>query len=416
MALLRYGSDSSVCVELADGRLPDESGTPRGRPLADPQAAVAYAVGDPLDYPSLAASTTPGDRVVLALDRGLPQTAQIAAAAIRSLVAAGVDPDGITVLQPQTDIDADIDNPCRLLDEQLGDRVAVLRHNPADRRALAYLAAGDSGEPILISRAIHEADLVLPVGCLQCDSAAGYFGIHGSIFPLFSDQKTLARFRSASSLDQRSHQRRLADEADHVAWLLGINFTIQLVPAAGDGIMHVIAGQSDSVRRRGRELYRAAWSKPVLQRASLVVAAIEGGAGQQTWENLGRALAAAVPLVQDGGAIVVCCDLAAQPGPAVQQIASARSRDAALRQIDKHRPYDALSAALLARAQKQGTVYLLSRLDPALVEALDIIPIAGDDELARLSRQHQSCILLANAPQAMVTVEDEARGRRAVGR
>jgi len=413
MAILRYGSGLSISLEIANGQPLEQCGTPRGRPLDDPQAAVAYALRDPLDYPALAESTTPGDRVVLALGHALPQTAQITSAVISSLVSAGVDPDGITVLQSQIDLESGADNPCRLLDEPLSERIALLTHDPADRRALAYLAAGESGEPILISRAIHEADLVLPIGCLQRGSAAGYFGIHGCVFPRFSDQKTLARFHSASALDERdSHRRRLAEAADHVAWLLGINFTIQLVPAAGDAIMHVLAGQSDSVRRRGRELYRAAWSNPVSQRASLVVAAVEGGADQQTWENLGQALAAAIPLVEDGGAIAVCCELAAGPGPALQQMASARSRAAALRHIEKQRPYDALPAALLARAQEQGTVYLLSRLDPSLVEALDMIPIAGGDELARLSRQHSSCILLANAPHAMVTVESETTGRR----
>ena len=47
-------------------------------------------------------------------------------------------------------------------------------------------------------------------------------------------------------------------------------------------------------------------------------------------------------------------------------------------------------------------VYLLSRLDPALVEDLDMVPLGDPEELGRLSRRHDSCILLANAPQAVV--------------
>ena len=56
---------------------------PRGQPLADPAAATAAALAEPLDYPPLAQSTTPGDRVVLALDRGVPQVAQVTAAVVR---------------------------------------------------------------------------------------------------------------------------------------------------------------------------------------------------------------------------------------------------------------------------------------------------------------------------------------------
>lgn len=409
MPVLRYGIDSSVSLELANGLLPQECGTPQGRPLDDPQAAAAWAVLEPLDYPPLGKCTTPGDRVVLALDRGVPQVAQITAAVIRALVAAGVAPDGITVLRTRGDANSGAAAPCSLLDEAWRDRITLITHQADDRQAMAYLAASDAGEPILIHRAIHEADLVLPIGCLHGDAAAGYFGIHGSIYPLYSDVKTRARFRAPAAIEARGNQRRhLIEEADHAAWLLGVNFTIQLVPAGGDRIMHVLAGESEAVRRRGRELYRATWSGPVGHRASLVVAAIEGGPAQQTWENLGRALSAALPLVDDGGAIAVCCELDAPPGPAVQQMSSARSRASALRRIDKERPRDALPAAELARALEHGPVYLLSRLAPALVEQLDATPIANGDELARLTRQHQTCTLLSNAPQAMVSVLEEA--------
>ena len=68
-------------------------------------------------------------------------------------------------------------------------------------------------------------------------------------------------------------------DVEHAARLLGINFTIQLVPAGGGKVMHVLAGQSDAVRQRGQELYQAAWDRPPAPQASLVVATIEGGAG-----------------------------------------------------------------------------------------------------------------------------------------
>ena len=185
---------------------------------------------------------------------------------------------------------------------------------------------------------------------------------------------------------QGARRRELTADVDHVAWLLGVNFTIQIVPAAGEQVLHVLAGQSDSVRRRGRDLYHAAWDWPVTRQADLVVAAIEGGAGQQTWENLGRALQSAGNFVEEDGAIAVCCDLSAPPGPAMQHLAGASSREAALRHVGKERPVDALPAAQLAHALDRNKVYLLSRLDPSVVEDLDMIPIAGPEELTRLAR------------------------------
>ena len=79
----------------------------------------------------------------------------------------------------------------------------------------------------------------------------------------------------------------------------------------------------------------------------------------------------------------------------------------ALRQIRKERPADTLPAAQLARALDQDRIYLLSRLDPSLVEELDMIPLIDGGELTRLVRQHRSCIILGNAPRAQVAVEEK---------
>ena len=399
MAVLRYGNSLSIKLEFADGVTPDEFGVPRGEPLANTTAATMAALNEPVDYPALARSLTPADRVVLALDHGVPQLAQVTAAIIRELVEAEIEPENITVLQPQPDLNAKPGDPCRLVASPLRERITLLTHAPADRRQLAYLAASESGDAILVHRTLHEADIVLPVGCLRADDAAGYFGIHSPVFPAFSDAKTLQRFRGFGSLNGHgSRKRELTAEVDHVAWVLGITFTIQVIPTAGDRVLHVLTGESESVRRRGRELYRAAWNWPATRRASLVVASIEGDAGQQTWENVGRAIQAAGNYVEEDGAIVVCCELAAALGPALQRMMYASSRESALRHVGKERPADALPAAQLAHAQQQHKVYLLSRLDPAVVEDLDVIPVAGPDELLRLTRQHSSCILLSNAP------------------
>jgi nickel-dependent lactate racemase len=406
MTVLRYGTDSSVALPFAAGVPLEQSGTPQGEPLADPAVAVAAALEQPLEYPPLAQTTTPGDRVVVALGSGLPQVAQVTAAVVRALMVSGVDSDGITILQNESDV-AGLDNPLGLIPGPASERIRLLSHDPANRRNLAYLAASEGGEPILLNRLLTDADVVLPVGCMQREHSAGYFGIHTTIYPEYSDQQTQARFRKHDRFTGNGHHRELQHEVNHVAWLLGVNFSLQVVPAAGDGILHVLAGQSDVVRRQCRELYRAAWNRSVAQRANLVVAAIEGGQRQQTWENLGRVLEGAAGLVEEDGAIAVCCDLAAAPGPALQRLIGAPSREEAVRQIRRENPRDALPALQLARTLETNRIYLLSRLDPGLVEDLEMIPIAGPEELARLAQRNDSCLILADAVRAMVHVEGE---------
>ena len=78
-----------------------------------------------------------------------------------------------------------------------------------------------------------------------------------------------------------------------------------------------------------------------------------------------------------------------------------------MRQIRRDNPRDALPALQLARTLETSRVYLLSRLDPGLVEELEMVPIAGPEELVRLTRRNDSCLILANAVHAMVRVENE---------
>jgi nickel-dependent lactate racemase len=411
MAVLRYGNNANLQMEFAEGVKPGEFGTPHGEPVVNLAAAATAALKQPIDYPPLAMSTTPADHIVLALDRGVPQVAEVTAAVVGVLVEAGVDPDGIVVLRNRADAEAGAESPCRLLPAPLVDRISLLTHDPNDRKQLAYLAASESGEALLINRALHEADLVLPVGCVRAEETAGYFGIHGAVFPAFSDSKTLQRFRNPSTLNGRATRKRvLIAEADRVAWLLGVNLTIQLVPAAGSGVLHVLVGQSDSVRRLGRELYRTAWGCTSVRGASLVVAGVEGDSRQQTWDNVGQALQAAGRFVDPDGSIAVCCELTTDPGPGLRHLAFADSRESALRRVGKKRPVDALPTAQIARAQESHKVYLLSGLDQSVVEDLDMIHLAGPDELIRLARRHASCNVVSNAPY--VTVIDEDGGAK----
>jgi hypothetical protein len=135
------------------------------------------------------------------------------------------------------------------------------------------------------------------------------------------------------------------------------------------------------------------------------VASIEGDAGQQTWQNVGRALECAARLVEEGGAIALCCDLADEPGPAVRCLAAASDLGEALRKIRRQQAGDIGPAIQLIRALGRRHVYMLSRLDRALLEDLQVSPLADSAELARLAQRHPTCILLANAPWAVVRVE-----------
>jgi len=404
MPILRYGEHQSIEIEAAQSASTALLGVPRGHAVDDISAAVAWAIDEPIDYPPLRRATTPGDRVVIALSPRLPQAAAVAAVVVEKLVEAGVHPEGITLLTARGPTAGTASDSLHLIEPRLRPYIGQHVHDPDNRSELAYLAASESGRPILISRTLHDGDLVLPIGGVLDTAAAGYFGIHSTLFPTFADADTRARFRSLGSLARSgNYKQKLIDEVNETAWLLGVTFTIQLLPADGFGVLDVLAGQCQAVEEQARVRYAKAWQQPSdLPPASLVVAAMAGDPLTQTWQNLGVALENAGRLVEDGGAVAVCCELECPPGPGLQRIAGAESRQAALGAIRRERPIDALPAAQIAHALDRFTVYLLSRLEPETVEDLDMVPIAAPTELARLARRHQTCTLLANAPCARV--------------
>ena len=406
--VLSYGIDSSIEFDLPAAALVAECGRPAIGHLDDPADAATQALAQPLEYPALDRCTMPGDRVAIVLGSGVPQGGRIAAAVVRCLADGGVDPESISVLRTAADADTDSADPRRWLGEDFRNGPTLITHNPTDRDQLAYLATSDRGHGILLNKAIIDADVVLPIGCFHERYVAGQYGIHTAVFPDFADRKNQKRFRSPTTLGDRGHHKKSVISAvDEVGWLLGTAFTIQVIPGPGGSVLHVLAGEVGAVEAEARRLYRAAWHSSVPRRASLVLAAMEGNSPDQTWENLGRALATAAELVEDDGAIAVCSELADPPGPAIDLLQRARSRDDALRQIGKQRPRDALAAAQLAGIQERASVFLLSRLNPADLEELDIAPIVDTDELLRLAKRHPSCLILGNAPRATVTIEEE---------
>ena len=401
---LRYGDGGTIRVDLSRNAILADFATPRGTPLDDPAAAVAAAISHPLEFPPLASATIPGDRVVLALDQCIPQAAQIVAGVVHTLL------EGATTAKDISIVLADgewVTDPIGQLPSSIAKDIKVSQHDPSDSNSLSYLAASREGKPIYFNRQVFDADVVMPISTLRLEQALGYLGVHGGLFPTFSDEATRRRFRAPSSQDWEVHRRRRREEVDEAVWLLGVQFTIQVAPGPGDTVLHVLAGDAHAVSNRGRQLCEAAWMHTSPRRANLVVATIEGGPEQQTWENFARALFAATGAVAEGGVILLCTDLKCLPGPALQRLTSADDEEQALREIRRDRSSDAISAALLADAKRRASIYLLSGLDSDFVEDLGVGYVSEPDEVTNFSRHFESCILLGNAQHAVLsTVQD----------
>jgi nickel-dependent lactate racemase len=400
---LRYGNGASLGLEIDDTALVADYSQPRVANLADPGAETLLALASPLDFPSLDQAVTPGDMVTIAIGGGVPRAAALVRSLVDLLLRCGVSADSIVVLRSPANVQRGAEDPCAELPPEVRGAVQSLIHDANDRSLLAYLAATADARPIYLNRALCDADLVIPIAAAQSGPADGAYG--GGLYPTFSNQETQKRYRNPLLRDADSEvAARARSEANEVAWLLGLLFAIQVAPGADAGIAAVLAGSYESVCRRARELLLEIWDWPIEARASLVVAAVDGGAPEQTWENIGRALAAANRAVVDEGAIAIVSDLAGDPGLAIQMLAEIEDRRAALAEIKKQRPDDLVPAIQLAKAAARAQVYLLSHLDETLVERLGLARVDEAQDVARLARRHRSCTVLGSAQHGMPRV------------
>ncbi len=403
MFTLPYGAESKLDLELPDTIEVFDCSAPHGDELPDAVEAVERALADPINFPPLNQATVPGDRVVVTVDQAVPQAASVLTGVIRTMLRGETRAEDITVL---TDGSADFAAQLlALLPDDVRYCVKTVIHDPDDGKSMAYLAISTEGKPIHVNRVLTDADVLIPIGVLRLDSTLAYHGASGSLFPLFSDRPTQQRFCRAEDDDRDGYENRLRAESREAAWLLGALLTVQVIPGRGESILSILAGDIRTINKRGREACERAWQFPIPRRAGIVVATVGGGTAQQTWEGFARALDVALNAVAERGAVVLCTSLAVRPGPALRRLTSWSEEGVLPKRIRRDLSGDGLSAAKLADAREHVHVYLMSSLSGNHVEQLGIAPVSSAQEIERLCRHFDSCVLLGNAQYAQITVE-----------
>jgi nickel-dependent lactate racemase len=364
--------------------------------------AVAGAWAAPLDFPPLASAMVPGDRVAVVVDERVPSAAGVVRGTIDALHAAGVDDGAISIVTAS----GAFGRRCRADLQSSSEEVASVTHDPRDEHSLCLVGVPKRREPLLVNRTIYDADVVLPIGCARL----GGHGAFDSLFPAFAGAEAVERYLTPAGQESPAAQAEMTRETAEAGRLMGPPLVMQIVPGPGETVGEVVAGGPTAVTRRSAELCRRHWAFQAPHRASLVIALVGGDAATQTWEHVGRALAAAERLVAEDGAVAICTNLDAPPLASLNHLVDCSDLDAALRKISHEHFADSVPAWHLARALLRGPVYLLSQLDAETVEELGMAPVTDVDELIRLAGHHESCIVLEDAQHAVGTVEGEDDG------
>lgn len=392
---LAYGNGRAIDITIDDAKLVacrgGKSGS--GSNVTDVTATAQQAISQPRSFPPLSSCLVPGDRIAIAVAEETPQVVPVVRGAIAAFVAAGVEPRLITVVT-QTKQDA------ALLDEAVsaaGGQLAT--HDPDDQAQLCFAGATHDGRPLMINRHVFEAEMVLPISPTLPSSQEKPASVFCGIFPAFSDSPTKQRLAGAACFTPEA-----CEEIDEAGWLLGVILVAQVATEAGQ-LSALIVGPPPEVAPAIREAGQSG-QQEYAGKASLVIATLTGSAADQSWKNIGQALAQAEQLRLPDEAIALCSDIAEPLSDDVTAMIAQGEVDLWLEQIEQSSPEEAKYIRQLSRAIDRGPVYLMSNLDPDWVEELGFAPVATATELNRLVSRHESVAIIESAHTAAVCVAE----------
>ena len=396
---LHYGRDGLYEVTMASERVVLCQSAP------EPRANFAEQLRDrlqvPLELPPLRQFFTPGDRVALALDRHTPESARLVATLWDVLSAAGIGAENVAILQPSGLDGVRLSDPRSLLPEAVRDRIAWRVHDATDERQRAYLASTARGDRVYLARELVDADVVISIGVIAYDAVIGYRGTSSVFYPGLSSVEAIRKLHGQGHSELGPEDDRpLRQEMDEVAWLLGNLFTIQVIPSRSRGVVEVLAGSNEAVLSHGKELLAQEWRVSLSERVPTVVVSVDEDDAGETWAHIGAALEMARNLVVKGGRVILLSQFRGELTPGLELLRSSRDARSALQPLAKTQPPDMVAAMQIARAADWSRVYLLSRLDPSVVDELFLVPLENETQVTRLLAEGGACVFVESAQHA----------------
>lgn len=397
---LRCGAPPESTDSLPLARLRCEVDPPSDETIA---RLAIDALQGPLGLPPLAQCVTPDDHVAIAVGHGTPVAGPLVSGVIAALAAAGIDRGHIKVVTANARDAAPLE---QALGREVAEGVSVESHDPSGEDSLCFAGLTKGERPLRVNRTVFEADVVLPVsaeattGDIAATDEAG--GAYDGLFPDFFDRDTIDRFRKVRTVNDATlggggRQSARRAEADQAGWLVGAPLVVRAVPGPGGGVAAVLAGDPTQVNSEASRASHRAWETPLADPADVVLAVISGGADQQSWSSVGKALAAAERLVRSGGVIAVWSELSEPIGEKLALLAEADDPDELAAVLAAESGDEALAAWRIFQALQNGPVFFRSLLDPDEVEPLGFAPVATAEQMQRMASRFESCTVLEDA-------------------
>ncbi len=315
---LDYGK-TGLSVTLPDDRLVAPPLTIRpADPLANPLAALEAALASPTGTKPLA-ELAKGKKtacvVVCDITRPVPNK-MILPPVLRTLEAAGVPRDGITIL-----VATGLHRPnegeelVELVGEFVAKNYRCENHHGKVNEEHEYLGTTPKGVPAWIDSRYTRAELKITTGLIEPHLMAGYSGGRKLICPGIAALETVKVWHGPRFLEDPKADCGIVDgnpvheENTRIALMAGCDFIVNVCIDGRRRVTGLWAGDMIQAWEVGVTFCRDVVKASVPHPADVVVTSCAGYPLDTTWYQAVKGLTGALPIVKKGGTIVLAASL-----------------------------------------------------------------------------------------------------------
>jgi lactate racemase len=393
---IRQG-DEVFGVEIAESRLVGRFQGPATKKSVAPESLVRSALDSPVNAPSLRQAVVPGDRATVGVDSSLPSLERLLKPVVDELLAGSLTIADVSLLLTPGATGAQV-----AALEAAFPEADVAIHDPNDKDGLAYLASTQDGRRIYLNRRCVEADFLMLVGRVAADPLLGRRSPSGVLFPLLADAPAMERARTFAT-DVRSSAATTVDRqgAMEAAWLAGVLFSVSIACDRNDVPSHAWFGLLKDVDAKSASALASLWTPDApVREADLVVASLSKRHWSDPWAGVAQAAFQALSHAPGSPALLLLTDVDERPGEAIRWLAASddwSERQVRFRSPEGRQAADVVAAAQLSEVFANSNVFLSSKLDAQIVEALGFTPVDGERELQTAAQRSKAILVVEDA-------------------
>jgi nickel-dependent lactate racemase len=397
MASLRFTLDygrKGLDVELPADRVVGPLAIRDVQPLADPAAEVDRMLAHPIGTPplrELARGRKTACILICDITRPVPKEALLRPM-LRELHAAGIAAEDVLILvatglhRPSTEAER-----VEMLGAEIAASYRVEDHYGTRLEEHTFLGTTSRGVPAWIDTRYIQADLKIATGLIEPHLMAGYSGGRKLICPGIAALETVKKWHGPDFLEHPSADCGILDgnpvheENTYIARLAGCDFIANVTIDAARRITSVVAGDMEAAWLEGVRFVESFVKAEVAEPVDVVVTSAAGYPLDTTFYQAVKGLTGCLPIVKQGGTIILAASLTEGIGsPEFQQAFRENASPEAFMKRILGKDYfvmDQWQVEELAKVLRKAQVKVVSDgLSPEVLSGLYVEPAGSVEE------------------------------------